>query len=54
MLKKGFRSIRFVGEAAALILAQHQQRRFHFLEGQQGERLYFLPCFPFGNLTIDE
>lgn len=35
--KMGLRSIRFVGEAAALIHAQQQQRRFPFLEDQQGK-----------------
>jgi len=31
--------IHFVGEAAALIHAQHQQRHFPFLEDQQGKEI---------------
>ena len=36
--KDRVRSISFVGESASLILAQHQQRRFAFLEEQQGKK----------------
>jgi len=44
VVKIRFRSIRFIGEAAALIPAQHQQRPFPFSEDQQLKKWVGFVC----------